>query len=89
MLATRLMLGMALALAAVAPGSAQSGGGLLIRKSVIVGGGGEVNSLPLRLTGTIGQHDAELSSNGPLVLRGGFWGAPSPATDRIFYNGFE
>ena len=68
---------------------AQSGGTLEIRRSTIDGGGGRVENGALRLTGTVGQPDAQFSSGGTLALRGGFWGAPHPAADSLFKNGFE
>lgn len=74
---------------AAGPGGAQSGGSLEIRRSTIDGGGGVVAAPPLRLTGTLGQPDAQRFSAGSLVLRGGFWGARVAAADSIFRDGFE
>ena len=68
---------------------AQSGGTLEIRRATIDGGGGTASGSALRLTGTMGQPDAEFSSGGTLALRGGFWGAPRAVADSLFTNGFE
>ena len=68
---------------------AQSGGTLEIRRATIDGGGGRVAGGTLHIVGTVGQPDAQFSSGGTLALRGGFWGAPRPAADSLFKNGFE
>ena len=51
---------------------AQSGGGYLINKSTIAGGGGEVNGGGYVLNVTVGEHDAGHLTGDGYVLTGGF-----------------
>ena len=53
--------------------SAQSGGPYVLEWSTIDSGGGTSSSGQYKLTGTIGQHDAEYSSGDRYELLGGFW----------------
>lgn len=58
----------------------QSGGNIVIRPSVVTGGGGSSSAGPLRLEGSIGQAPLGTSGSGPYLLEGGFWpnGVPCP-----------
>jgi hypothetical protein len=57
---------------------AQSGGGYVIKKSTIDGGGYTFHSGGTsRLGGTAGQHDAASVSGGAYALTGGFWSPPA------------
>lgn len=53
--------------------AAQTGGDYVIRKSTIDGGGNTAVGDDYRLSGTVGQHDAELLEGDGYVLDGGFW----------------
>ncbi|MBI3834080.1 MAG: hypothetical protein HY287_07090 [Planctomycetes bacterium] len=58
---------------------AQSGGGYLMRKSVIGSGGGTAVGGQYRMSGTVGQHDASEPAGGSYLMRGGFWAPAVPA----------
>lgn len=61
---------------------AQSGGGYVIKKFTMDGGGGTVIGGGYVLTGTVGQHDAAVLSGGEYVVSGGFWSSSScPASN--------
>ncbi|MGK7295477.1 MAG: hypothetical protein ACNS61_06550 [Candidatus Wenzhouxiangella sp. M2_3B_020] len=78
-------------LAAVVSSGAEpppSAGESVLRRSTIDGGGGSSSSPSFTVRGTLGQSDAAESSNGPFVVRGGFWVRSGPS-DRLFGSGFE
>ena len=72
------------------PVTSQSGGGFVITKNTIDGGGGQSTGSGFVITGTIAQWDATtqtLTGSG-YQLGGGFWADPNE-TDLIFSNDFE
>ena len=58
----------------------QSGGNIVIKPSLVTGGGGSSSAGSLRIDGSIGQHTLGSSGSGPYLLQGGFWpnGVPCP-----------
>lgn len=73
-LASALVLFVALALPTAAPSAnAQSGGGYDLTWNTLDGGGGTSTGGAYSLAGTIGQADAGVMSGGAYTLTGGFW----------------
>lgn len=71
------------------------GGGYQIEQYSIDGGSGDSSAGAYRISGSIGQADADPlgpASGGSYSLSGGVWAAippPSPPTDPLFASGFE
>jgi len=71
-----------LVLLAAVPVLAQSGGVYDLSWSTVDGGGGTVlTGGAYRVTGTVGQPDAGLSTGGAYALGGGFWGGGAVLPD--------
>lgn len=102
MTARTAWLALALALAGTAAGApardgaeATLGGGPVVDRHVLAGGGGSSTGGAFRIDGTIGQVDADPlhpASGGAFAISGGFWAglAPTPPSgEAVFANGFE
>ena len=87
-LITALVTLLAIGLISGAVFAGPSGDDFEITKNTIDNGGGTSSSGDFSLTGTIGQHDASLttSAGGGFLLSGGFW---AKASDIFFSDGFE
>jgi hypothetical protein len=84
----------AIPFAAAALAQHPSGNGYEMVQSVIAAGGGSSSGANARVTGTLGQSEAEPlqpSTGAGFEVTGGFWHASiaPPVTDRIFADDFE